>query len=371
MNMNPPAISAQVFAARARALGLGLQRQAGPQDGQDITVSTSVAHGVCGNGKAGDNGNGPCDQPPAGNTLAITSTGLVKGWAYGGSNNLDRTAVTHNRATISGLVTGHAMGSNHDIDAGCAIASNSAISVSGGGATAGASVWGAYAYAANGAATASNNAASVSGGAAVGGDIYGGQAVASHGDTAASNNQVTIDGGKVAGTTIIGGEAISEAGAAAAENNTVTIQGHAILPGNARLYGGHARASTIAVSSNNTLNLHVAGLSVQGLESFQNLNFHLPASLAAGGAMLKVTGEADLGANAAVAVGLEGGGPARLRSGDSFDLIAGGVTGTINPASTRGALGGYHYTLAVTGGSLRLTIGAALDPGARSFAPRR
>jgi len=364
MNMNPPAIPALAGAARARAMGLGLRPSASPE-GQGITVSTSVAHGVCGNGKVSDNGNAPCDQPPAGNTLAITSTGVVKGWAYGGGNNLDRTAVIHNRTTVNGQVTGNAMGSNHDIDVGSAVASHSAISVSGGAAAVGASVWGAYAYAANGAAMAANNTASVDGGAAVSGDIYGGQAVANNGDTTASHNQVIIDGGKIAGTTIIGGEAVSDSGAAAAENNTVTIQGNAVLSGDARLYGGYARGTTIAVSSNNTLNLHAAGLSVRGLEAFQNLNFRLPANLACGGAMLKITGEADLGANAAVAVELEGAGPARLNVGDTFDLIRGGVTGSINALSGRGVLGRYHYTLAVTDGNLRLTIGAAIVGGGR------
>jgi len=313
----------------ALVLALGLLPVAGAWAAQSITVSTNVAHYVCGNGNAADNGHSPCDQTPVGNTVTINSGVTVTGNAYGADNTIDATSVTGNRVDVKGTVTGAVYGGSHYRNIG--VNSDNV--------------------------TASNNTVTIVPGSVVASDVRGGYA-AGFGNATASGNTVEISGGTITGQ-IVGGAASSTAGGTmTATNNTVTIKGTPTFTGVTQLRGGSA--GTSGTSTGNTLNLHTAGLTVDFLSSFQNLNFYLPTGLAPGGNMLSVNGVADLGANAVVTVNLEGAGPA-LHTGDTFNLISagGGITygSSIDPTSASGVLKGYNYTLAIDGENLVLTIG--------------
>jgi len=308
----------------ALVLALGLLPVAGAWAAQSITVSTDVGHTVCGNGNAADNGNWPCDQTPVGNTVTINSGVAVTGGAYGSSNTTDATSVTGNRVDVKGRVTTPVYGGNH-------VRSGSDN------------------------VTASNNTVTLGTGGVAAADVYGGFAYTGSGNATASGNTVEISGGTITGE-IDGG--VASGGTMTATNNTVTITGTPTFTGVTQLRGGNA--GTSGTSTGNTLNLHTAGLTVDMLSAFQNLNFYLPTGLAPGGNMLSVNGVANLGANAVVTVNLEGAGPA-LHTGDTFNLISagGGITSSssIDPASASGVIGGYNYTLAIDGENLVLTIG--------------
>ena len=219
-------------------------------------------------------------------------------------------------------------------------------------------VWGGNSMIATGDATASGNTVKVVGGV-VTGPVSGAYAQTSSGNATASGNTVLIDGGTISGGPIVGGHAYSGSTDATATGNTVTIQGSPTFTGVGSLIGGDAD-----VNSNNTLNLHAAGLSVLTVNGFQNLNFFLPASLTTGSPML-VSAAADLGANAVVRVSLEG---ATLHTGDSFVLLNNVTAGSLAAASASGTVGGYQYTLEIdASNNLLLTIGA-LAPAAGNAA---
>jgi len=310
----------------ALVLALGLLPVAGAWAAQSITVSTDVAHYVCGNGNAADNGNWPCNQPPVGNTVTINSGVTVTGYVYGALNNIDATSVTGNRVDVKGTVTEAVYGGYH-------VRNGTSDNV-----------------------TASNNTVTIVPGSVVALGVRCGYAYTGSGNATASGNTVEISGGTITGS-ITGGAASSTAGGTmTATNNTVTIKGTPTFTGVGQLTGGNI--SSGGTSTGNTLNLHTAGLTVSALTRFQNLNFYLPTGLAPGGNMLNVTGAAQLGTNAAVTVNLEGAGPA-LHTGDTFNLISagGGVDGSIASTSASGVLKGYNYTLKVDGENLVLTIG--------------
>lgn len=211
-------------------------------------------------------------------------------------------------------------------------ASGNAVSISGG--TVYYNIYGAYIV---GTGTASGNTVSISGGAVGTGtrrNIYGGYT-----DGAVSGNTVSITGGTLTRLSIYGGYT----GSGTVSGNTVEIGG-SVNPANftgISLYGGYAGAS--GTSTNNTLELRVSGLAAS-LGYFQNLNFHVPASLTAGQTML--TGSASLGNPApVVSVEIESGSP--LKVGDQIVLIdasAGSMSGTA-PAGVTSATPDYAFSI--------------------------
>ena len=311
-------------AVLALALGLGLH--GGAWAAQSITVSTTVAHSVCGNGDATDNGNLPCSNSPVGNTVTIQSAGVVQGDVTGAYSETAATAVTGNQVNLDGSSTAAVVsgGWNALLGSGDATASGNGVTVSSTGSVP-SGIEGGYAYTSSGSATASGNTVEINGGA-INGDIYGGYAISGNGDATASNNTVTILGSPV--FTYVS------------------------------LSGGISHGTGVGtISSNNTLNLHVAGLSVTTLDGFQNMNFFLPAGLTSGSRMLTVTNWANMG-GAMVTVSLEGAGPT-LHTGDTFFLLNNWTVGSINPASASGTVGGFNYTLGIDPAlDLVLTIGA-------------
>ncbi|MDR0770214.1 MAG: cadherin repeat domain-containing protein [Burkholderiales bacterium] len=209
-----------------------------------------------------------------------------------------------------------------------------------------------------------------------GGGVIGGFADSWISNASAIGNTVTIMGGTIG--SVAGGKALSSlavGGVAEASNNTVSIG--AGLPAStfdplAWLQGGVA-----GVSTGNTLQLASAGLGVNGLDSFQNFEFTLPASMVSGDTMLTVAagvfwwGEANIGTNSTVSVSAAPG--LTVNPGDEFVLIdcdpcTNGFTGTVAAASQNGTFntsnGDYSYTLSTTGSNLLMTIDALLPPTA-------
>jgi len=360
--------SSRALRGAALALALGLISAAGAWAApQTITIpnGTTVAHAVCGNGNIADNGNAPCDPSFDGNTVTIATGGTVQGDVHGRldeQTSADTTA-TGNQVDISGSVTGDSHGAwAHSITSGNATVTGNGLTVNSGAVTS--TVIGGLATTdtSNATATATGNSVSVLDGSVNGEMIVGGKAASTDGgDVVATGNTVTISGATLgAGVKVYAGWADST-GTETATNNTLTISGMPVFGAGVSLYGG---ATADGTSTGNTLNLHTAGLTVVDLAFFQNLSFYLPAGLTVGGNMLTATGTADLGMNAVVTVSLEGAGPA-LHTGDTFNLIAGGVTGSIAPESASGVLKGYNYKLEIPAGSnnLVLTIDAPVVTG--------
>ena len=271
------------------------------------------------------------------------------GSGTGKSNSLSGNSVTLNSGAVGDVHGGINL---NDADP----ATNNRVFIKGGSVSRGAE-------GGHGVITSTGNSGTVSGGT-VNGNINGGHTL--NGDAAlttaiAADNSVTISGGTV-NCPVYGGYSDNPVtgGTATAKNNTVTIRGTPTFGDNVRLYGGFANGDVSSVSTGNTLNFHSAELKVHEVYFFQNMNFYLPSTLAAGGTALTVTEAADI-AGVTIKVGFEGAGPA-LQSGNRYILIAAGTLhGDFQPVT--GTLAGYAYTVAKEGNSLVLTIGA------RQFVP--
>ena len=212
----------------------------------------------------------------------------------------------------------------------------------------------------NGGAT--GNSVVIADNAQVDGPIYGGGTD----NDAASGNSVTISGNARVSTVFGGwsdnGDAIG---------NTVTISGSPTISGG--LAGGVALGGT---SSGNTLNMRTAGVTVANIGSFQNLNFYLPSTLAAGGTVLTTTGIARIDGST-VNVGIEGG-SSPLKQGDSIVLIdAGTLNGT--PANTtangqgmQGVTLRYSFDILTQGNQLlAMVTSAGANPQLKSLSEGR
>jgi len=293
---------------------------------QSITVPSgqTVAHSVCGNGDTANYGNTPCDSTlTSGNTVTIDSGAVVQGMVEGARNGTDANGVTGNQVTVTGQVEAGIHGGIHSRN-------GTADDVS-----------------------ASGNTVTVNSGAVVSGGIIGGYASTGSGSATASDNTVQINGGTLSGD-IIGGMAASNTGTNTATGNTVTIQGNPVFAGVTNLRGGPAGGAS---GTNNTLNLHVAGLSVDYLSSFQTLNFYLPASLGNGGIMMTATLSANItGADISITVP-----PASpLKAGDEIVLIDASA-GTLNGALAAGTpipslTAGYTFETVAATNQLRVKV---------------
>lgn len=249
---------------------------------------------------------------------------LVGGYAdsYSGTATATGNSVTISGGTISSsyILGGHTYSSSFGITS----ATGNSVTISGGtiGGTVGDMIIGGNAESGSLTAIAENNSVTISGGT-VDSIIYGGNADSVSGVAVATDNNVTISGGTIKDN-VYGGNADSGSGIAIAVNNTVTIKGSPTFV-NTTLYGGRAD-NGLGTSADNTLNLYSAGLSVNGLYDFQNLNFYLPTTLETGETMLYIANEADI-TDVAVNVGIAGG-SSPLKEGDGIILIdAGTLTG--------------------------------------------
>lgn len=285
--------------------------------GNSVNLGGSASVNLDAYGGYSENGNA------YNNSLSISGNASLSRHVYGGLSYVSGEAYG-NRVSISG-------GSVADTVAGgfsrIGNAYSNSVTISGGSVTGTV-----YGGASDGSGNAYSNSVTITGGS-LGNGIFGGAS----GGGNASGNSVTITGGSVAGT-VYGG--LSPSGDAT--YNTVTIGRGAVFTPTSVFFGGDTSTGADAFTGN-TLNVKTSGLTVQGLYNFQNLNFYLPPTLAAGGTVLSVTGEARLSENAdgsgrqaTVNVGIEGG-SAPLKAGDRIVLInAGTLTGTPANSSATG-----------------------------------
>ena len=171
-----------------------------------------------------------------------------------------------------------------------------------------------------------NNSVFISGGKVVD-FIKGGDSMLG----AATHNRVFISGGEV-GADIYGGLSFRSD----ATYNSVTISGKPVLT-NARLYGGRDNdiSTPNDVFTGNTLNLWGFKGTVEGVISFQYMNFALPGDIKNGETMLNVSNIFHLGETAAAlrrsvfSVGIMGGGRVQ-QAGEKFTLVK--AQGMYSPA---------------------------------------
>ena len=303
------------------------------------------------------------------NIVTITSGASVDWDVLGGYAQSDSGAATASGNTVTvrrGASVGSVKGAYAHVDdgTGAATANNNTVTVSSGAYVDG-DVSGAYAFAfvdsGTGAATANSNTVTISSTAYVGSDVYGGWAEFwGTGTATATGNTVTISGGTVGGD-VYGGlaEVYGTGTATTATGNTVTISGSPDLSASTLYGGGGTGGAGSDFFTGNTLNLKTSGLTVAGLQNFENLNFYLPATMANGETALTVTGEADI-TDSTVRVGVNGGSSA-LEIGETVTLIsAGTLTGAADLDGTRaGGIQGianiYKFDLSVVGDELFAT----------------
>lgn len=194
--------------------------------------------------------------------------------------------------------------------------------------------------------------------------IYGGQSNLG----SASGNQVNISNGIFnPGMYIYGGYSGDVSGG---NNNVVTISGGTFRTG-INLYGG------TDAGTNNTLNLKMKDLSLDGVWGFQNLNFYIPNTAQANDTMLTVQQPMYL-SGATIKAGVQDG--STLKTGDTITLIkvidAMGIDGyeTIKTGTlTDPGYLNYGLDIKATATDVKATIGSAsgLSADSKSLAETR
>jgi hypothetical protein len=325
-----------------------------------VTINNGMVDFMVTGGEA-ESGEGAA--AASGNSVTVNSGTMVfvnGGVAYSddGTVTASGNSVTINGGTVGNSVTGGDVNS----ETGDATASGNSVIMSGG--TVG-GIDGGYAYSYEGNATASGNSVSISGGT-VDGYVDGGSADSDgdgkHGE--ASYNSVSISGPAQVNGDVYGGistvDGYGETGSAT--HNTVTLSGAASFGGDSKIFGGYIDGGTGDAFTGNTLNVHSAGLTIAGLYNFQNLNFYLPTTLAAGGAVLTVTGEADI-TNSMVNVGIDGarsplaeGDQVTLIDASQGDLVGAPVNTTANGQGMQGATLQYEFDILTEGDKLLAAV---------------
>ena len=316
------------------------------------------------------------------NWVEITNfTGSVNTNAIGGfadTTNNSSAIATGNSVLVRGGMFASIVGGDASNTNGTALSGDNRVHVTG--ATVN-DIHGGYAMAHSGTeAIATGNEAIVID-STVTNDIYGGYAFASSGIARAVGNSVILSGGEVS-CDIYGGFSGTRVGGWAT-GNSVTISGAPNLA-NSRLYGGIVRNGTDPLVvragdafSGNTLNIKTSGLTVRGLYNFQNINFYLPSSLAAGDTALTTTVEARLSENsdgtgrkATINVGVAGG-AAPLKNGDHVVLIdAETLTGTPanSTVNSQGVTLRYNFDILTQGNKLLATVASSsVNPQAKAL----
>ncbi|HML35300.1 autotransporter domain-containing protein [Sporomusa sphaeroides] len=203
------------------------------------------------------------------------------------------------------------------------------------------------------------------------GHIYGGKTmdnsvVLGHVPGNASGNTVNITGGEIL-YAVYGG--MSSQGSA--NDNTVTIGSNVRLAATSSVYGGWIDPSSSGTSTGNTLNVNGFTGTLKEVNSFQNYNFFLPASLQNGGTMLTVTDATNLADTHVTITGMEGGSP--LKQGDTVTLIN-NTTGTPAAYHVSNVQSGismlYDFDMAATAGKgLTATLTSAqVNPQTKALA---
>ncbi|MCL2177868.1 MAG: right-handed parallel beta-helix repeat-containing protein [Proteobacteria bacterium] len=290
----------------------------------------------------------------------ITIDNSTIGCAYGGHiyNDSGTATATGNNITLCNGRLEEIYGAYVDSSSGAATAAGNSITIYGG--EVGVEIWGVHVSTSNpseGVSVIGNNL-TISGGT-IGGGIYGAYAANNHGPSIISGNNLTISGGTINDSIFC---VIVETRNTFVTDNTVNISGSPVFGEHTELHAGDDYEN--GIFSGNTLNLHSADISIAELSGFQNLNFHLPTTLAVNGTMLTVTRTADIGSNSTISVSFESAGRI-LQPKDRFILInAGMLTGTFEPTS--GTTDGHPYTLERDSNSLVLVIGEEVTENTNS-----
>ncbi|MDR1708202.1 MAG: autotransporter outer membrane beta-barrel domain-containing protein [Candidatus Accumulibacter sp.] len=372
--MNMPFNTKISFRPAPIALALAFALAAGPALAGSLVIDTALPAGeVYGNG-TGANGQGkPTDLDTSGNSVTVKSGGNVPDAIYGGfveNYSSGTVAITANGNALTiegGTANSDILGGYAENFLDAATANNNTTTVKSGTA-ASIDIVGGFAEGETG-ATANNNTTIVTGGNTSGSWIIGGDAESTLGDAVASYNTVVVKG--VTAGNVLGGSTNDFNGSptttlATASNNTVTITDSTVD----MVWGGYTGAyrgaayhvsndNTVTLAGNtdvvysvyggggdngmpnyngatgNTLNVVApknGGITIgNNLKYFQNLNFYVPASMGAGGVMLRVSNTAYID-GATVNVGIDGA-SSPLRVGDAITLIdAGTLDGA--PANT-------------------------------------
>ncbi len=197
---------------------------------------------------------------------------------------------------------------------------------------------------------AENNEVLFSGGKT--GSIYGGKTM----DTGnASGNTVNITGGEIL-YEVYGG--MSTMGSA--NNNTVTLGGNVRLAATSSIFGGWTTGNPGTTSTGNTLNLNGFQGTLNEVNSFQNYNFFLPASLQNGGTVLTVTSQTDLSGTHVAITGMESG--TLLAPGNTITLINSTQNAPDSYTATNVRSGIsilYDFSLLAAGTALTATVKSA------------
>jgi hypothetical protein len=296
-----------------------------------------------------------------GNTVTVNS-GVINGYVLGGVANVgNHETVSGNRVFFNGGTATRVYGA---ATRGDGLITDNQVFINGGEVTD--TVWGGHGVLNSAQGDATNNSVTISGGK-IGGSVYGGF---THLGYNAKGNSVTILGGQFDSTKdVIGGR-----GEVNATFNSVTISGGAKI---GTLYGGFVGSGD--AFTGNALNLKTAGLTVEGLQDFEYLNFYLPSTLGAGDTMLTVTYEARLtenydgsGRSSVVNLILEGSRPP-LRPGDQIVLINAttltansGLNDTAVGQGTQGAVLIYDFDIQADIANNRLlAIVSRIEPDER------
>ena len=279
----------------------------------------------------------------AGETRTYTGDGSllqsIGGWATNSFSPADLANVSGNTIIVdysSGATPNYVFGA---YIVGARVSGNS-VSIRSG--NIGVDVYGGYSEDGN----CTGNSVTINGGN-VGWRVYGGYAYNGN----CVGNSVFINGGLV--NDVFGGITIG----GVATGNIVTISGNPILT-NTTLWGGGGD-NVIDVWTGNTLNVKNSGMSAKGVVNFQYYNFYLPASISAGGTMLRITDGASL-ANSAISVSFLGGG-GNLQSGDRVTLLqSGGALTTSGITTTATGIAGvariYDFALSSDPNHLYATV---------------
>jgi len=372
---------------------------------QVINITTDVSHSVYGNGNPGNNGHwDSVERTPSNNEVTVTNA-EVTGEVCGGNRNINSGSgtitISSNIVTITSATVGTVYGGFGSISSGFGTITVSNNNVTITNATVGSgfhTVTGGFGtlYSSSGTITVDNNNVTVTN-TAVAGEVSGGNGYINFcsGTITVSNNNVTITSGTVfsvnggfgniydgSGTvtvsnnivtvtsatvsySVYGGYACLAAGASgSATHNSVTIAGNANLS-EAVISGGFVRdylnnsVAGMDARTGNMLNVKSSGMSVKGIRNFENLNFYLPADMAADETMLTVTNAVDI-TGSEIGVGVNGGSSA-LNIGDRITLIAaiGGLTqdqdGTQASAIAGSIANVYTFDLTADGNNLYAT----------------
>ena len=302
-----------------------------------------------------------------GNGVTINNGGMANGMIVIGGRAYSETGIataTDNSSTVNsvGTTTGTVQGGNAESTTSDATSTGNTVTINGG--TVEYATGGQALTMDDGIATVTGNNATVNSGSTVTENVAGGIAITfgDAGTATTTGNTVTISGGSI-GADVIGGWSQiwgANTGTGSATGNTVTISGSPTFSAST-IYGGRVTDGYSPpgvlpgdATTGNRLELKTSELTVAGVQNFQFIDFYLPSGITNNSTMLTATTATDL-TDVTVDLKFDSTAPT-LAVGNTITLLN-GVTGT--PAFAGGSadfvIGGYAFTLSISGGNLIAT----------------